>query len=65
MNVLPDFDKYFLGSNPPLSTLVSVKAPEYAILGQTVHLHCNFSLPPGNTDFYSLKVSFNFYYNGI
>ena len=38
------------------NSLVTVRAPEFAILGQTVHLHCNFTLPPGNVNFYSLKV---------
>ena len=37
-------------------SLVGVRAPEYAILGQTVHLYCNFSLPPPHTNFYTLKV---------
>merc|ERR1719495_1381570 len=37
------------------NSLVTVRAPEFAILGQTVHLHCNFTLPPGNVNFYSLK----------
>ena len=39
-----------------LSDLVTVRSPEYAILGQTVHLYCNFTLPQGHTNFYSLKV---------
>ena len=38
------------------SPLVRVRAPEYAILGQTVHLYCNFSLPAPHTNFYTLKV---------
>ena len=41
------------GSSSPL---VRVRAPEYAILGQTVHLYCNFSLPEPHTNFYTLKV---------
>ena len=40
-----------------VSPLVSVRSPEYAILGQTVHLYCNFTLPPGHENFYSLKVN--------
>lgn len=40
------------GSSSPL---VRVRAPEYAILGQTVHLYCNFSLPEPHTNFYTLK----------
>ena len=38
------------------AALVSVRSPEYAILGQTVHLYCNFTLPVGHTHFYTLKV---------
>ena len=41
------------GSSSPL---VRVRAPEFAILGQTVHLYCNFSLPEPHTNFYTLKV---------
>ena len=39
-----------------VSPLVTVRSPEYAILGQTVHLYCNFTLPSGHDNFYSLKV---------
>jgi len=41
------------------TSLVRVRSPEYAILGQTVQLYCNFTLPPGNTNFYSLKWFLN------
>ena len=44
----------YSGSYP--SSLVTVQSPQYAILGQTVQLYCNFTLPPGNNNFYSLKV---------
>merc|ERR1711892_1463346 len=41
------------------SSLVTVRSPQYAILGQTVQLYCNFTLPPGNNNFYSLKWFLN------
>lgn len=43
----------------PPAALVSVRSPEYAILGQTVHLYCNFTLPVGHTHFYTLKWFLN------
>ena len=33
-----------------------MRLPEHAILGQTVHMYCNFTLPAGHHNFYSLKV---------
>ena len=36
---------------------MAVRLPEFAILGQTVHMFCNFTLPAGHHNFYSLKVS--------
>ena len=44
-----------------VSPLVTVRSPEYAILGQTVHLYCNFTLPTGHEHFYSLKVRSGFH----
>ena len=46
-----------LGVKTSSDSLISVRSPKYAILGQTVQMYCNFTLPPGNSGFYSLKVT--------
>ena len=55
----------YLGLDSYPSSLVRVRSPQYAILGQTVQLYCNFTLPPGNNNFYSLKVGLEKYFISI